>query len=243
MELFLTIIAFLPVVNAWALIWRNASDYPTTEHDTQPLPCKQINQTKGKEFNWDAQNGPWCIYFFTEANCTNGRGYECNGLDWNAPAAVDLLSFKIEAKSVSSSAATSVSTVTVIPSATDGTFPVRNATGSSLSGSQVTGVVIGTIAGAVTLALATFFLGQRYPRRSMETTAIADYEPATVLDQQNPLNDPSNAERLQIAANNPPTTAMQSRPQHRAELVGNTGTVELSDTHRVVEIAERDWNA
>ena len=72
--IFITLYALysLPLVSAWTFVWRNASDNPTVEKGTGAQPCKAIDQAKGKNFTFDAEESLVRIYMYRSPNCTDG---------------------------------------------------------------------------------------------------------------------------------------------------------------------------
>ncbi|KAF5862089.1 hypothetical protein ETB97_012154 [Aspergillus alliaceus] len=235
----LSILSVVAQTNAWVYVTRNASNDRNSWHSDDVQPCTPIDQSTKYKFLWDAQGGDWCIYLHEDRNCTNLYKYECSNRDWNEAPSATLGSFSIETGYSSSSLLTATSTPTdqsKLPSST----PQPQLSSSSLSGGQIAGAVIGSVAGAVLIALVAFFLGRcrrkpLYSRPEMTTTNVNSPAKEVVQQPQSPPAEDSNT-----VFNTPPTafpapTHIQSMP---AELVADGRTVEMSDSQRVVEIED-----
>ncbi|PLB33616.1 uncharacterized protein BDW47DRAFT_121040 [Aspergillus candidus] len=247
--------------SAWALIWRNASGFPRTEHTNEIQPCKQIDHAKGEQFDWDAQGGDWCIYFYMQDNCTQGKGHECNNRDWVTTASADLKSFKIE-EGFSSKAtvptATATETVTVDR---DVEVPVS----APPSAGVIAGAIVGAIVGAVAFILLGWFLGRRGGASAAgaegdaaagggaaggDAAATAAAVAAAAEEEEKKFAPPERPPTRPQHTDSFSNTSQMTPPLHPpvpvayppAELLATTGEVEMSDSHRVVEMGQGGRN-
>ena len=250
-------LALTPQAHAWALIWRNASGFPETEHTNEVQPCKKIDHAEGEQFEWDAQGGDWCIYFYRQDNCTQGKGHECNNRDWITTSETDLKSFKIEEGFSSKATAPTATATTTVTVDRDVEVPVR----APPSAGAIAGAIVGAIVGAVAFILLGFFLGKRgnaatTPAGGGAAAAGAEGDSAggggggaaAPLEEEEkkvvPLERPptrpqhvdsfSNSSQVTVPSAHPPVPV--AFPP--AELLATTGGVEMSDSHRVVEMSD-----
>ncbi|PLN75152.1 hypothetical protein BDW42DRAFT_181186 [Aspergillus taichungensis] len=250
----LSLFTLTPTAHAWALIWRNASGFPNTEHTNEVQPCKQIDHAEGEQFEWDAQGGDWCIYFYRQDNCTQGKGHECNNRDWVTTAAVDLKSFKIEEGFSSKATAPTATATTTVTVDRDVEVPVS----APPSAGAIAGAIVGAIVGAVAFILLGFYLGKRGNNAALAggadgdslaagagsraggvAASVEEEEKKVVpVSLERPPTRPehvdsfSNASQVTVPAHQPVPVAYPP-----AEMLATTGGVEMSDTHRLVEMS------
>lgn len=162
----------IPPTSPWAFAYRSTPENATSTHGTSPLHCTIINQTKGLQFEWDAQGGPWCIYLYKDTNCTVGGGWECNGRDWKKDSSDHIGSFEVTkrpagyddpALSTSTTAGTASPTATVTRVQTE-TQTVAPGGRKALDGGGIAGVVVGVLVAVAGIAGLAWFLGRRAGR-------------------------------------------------------------------------------
>ncbi|KAF9893189.1 hypothetical protein FE257_011612 [Aspergillus nanangensis] len=66
----------LPLVSAWTFTWRNTSNRPTVAKGTSGQSCEEIDQAKGKSFDFDPEDDLVRIYLYGLSNCTGGAIYK-----------------------------------------------------------------------------------------------------------------------------------------------------------------------
>ena len=133
------------------------------------------------------------------------------------------------------------------PSATASSTTSTASGDTSLSGGAIAGAVVGAVAG-VALMGALVFVGVRRRNNKAVTTAssaITSDGPAgsgvvpTLMEAQkdNPQPDKSPMKNEWVAV-----AGSEQKPTRMAELPGDFGPVEMSDSHRVNEIEGTGWS-
>ncbi|KAA8649443.1 hypothetical protein EYZ11_008128 [Aspergillus tanneri] len=250
-------------LDPWYFTWTDPSKETHSESGSKPEICKEIDNPIGRHFEWGAGDG-WCIYFWENRNCTGyaSAGHTCKPWPWKADAQHShLRSFKVAVNgtavptspsdltsaslststttsSTSSSTSSPISSPTNIPTSTPtaDALSVENTDSSgSLSGGAIAGVVIGVLAGVALLAAAVwfvFFRRQKKPATTPESSSAPD-PPATDND----------ADKEELVPREPPpafepTAELPYTPKEKPpiELRGDNAMVEMSDSHRVVEL-------
>lgn len=251
----LLVVLLLPLTSAWVFTYRNGSNYATSFDDARNnKSCTKIDNPAGSKFEWEPQGGPWCLHLYTDTNCTLGGGHTCRGIDWYKESSKDLHSFEVQhqppgyedpTKQTSSTTSRVPATVTVTSTDPPTAAPVAASGRKALSGGGIAGVVIGVLAGVALFAALGFFLGKRAGRRQGGESAAAAVAAAAggmqngggSADEPKPATSP--ASQTQALSPDSPVSGEQTyRPpgSRMVELVGNNGTSELSDTHRVMEL-------
>ncbi|KAI9932921.1 hypothetical protein ASPWEDRAFT_33922 [Aspergillus wentii DTO 134E9] len=269
-----------PAVSAWSFIWRNESDYPFTQHSTDPQPCTSINHAQGKEYDYNPEDDGYWIWLWTSDNCSGDTAGHSEPSIWRKNASIDLHSYLIgnenkvavissstipsaTSTSATSSPSSSASSSSTPSSASSGES--SSGSGSSLSGGAIAGIVIGVIAGVAILGALFFFLGRRNRQKAAaETPQQSDMQstspgaPGAPGASTSPVAPPYAGlggmaapqagvyEAMAVPksetgyANSPMSATTQEayRPSRMHELVGDNGTAEMSDTHRVNELEE-----
>lgn len=173
-------LAFIPSASAWIYSWHTPSDKLLSYQDEKPLDCRAMNNPAGNVFNWEPQDGHWCIFMYTNSKCENEFiGHTCKDWEWaNHNSSEHILSFKVTNNTVAfsstaaSPASTTETTSTTSQSSTAASTPSEaiatvtsgaensstTSSSSSPSGGAIAGIVVGVLAALAIAGLLFFFL-------------------------------------------------------------------------------------
>ncbi|KAH8426648.1 EGFR-like transmembrane domain-containing protein [Aspergillus melleus] len=187
------LLSVLPATtSAWTFTWRNASSSSFLKNSHDPIPCTNIDQAKGQEFDFHPENDNYNLYVWATENCTGEyAGYTTPDV-WRKKASKDLRSYLVDygdgsgpmstalATASTSTSTSSASTSTASTTSTTGTAAASaSATatasasssassdtenGSAISGGAIAGIVIAIVAGLSILGAGFFYLGRRARR-------------------------------------------------------------------------------
>ncbi|KAJ5379268.1 hypothetical protein N7509_012387 [Penicillium cosmopolitanum] len=156
----LSCLAYSPLASAWIYTWHSPNDTLLSYQGAEPLACKSMNNPVGNVFNWEPQDGHWCIFMYSNSNCSDENvGYTCKDWEWASHASTKhILSFQVtnntssfSATATSSISATQTSTsisstaTSTTPSAATATAtsePTGSNSKASLSGGAIAGIVL-----------------------------------------------------------------------------------------------------
>ncbi|PLB53561.1 hypothetical protein P170DRAFT_463211 [Aspergillus steynii IBT 23096] len=229
-------------VESWVFGWTNSSGETQFESgvETEYRPCTQIHQAKGELVDWDSEEQPVCWQIYRDVDCKNSGGHACHMLSKNASD--DFAAFSVYPRDPSATATSTFTTTRTAAASTTNeqaytTSPTSSTANSSakgpgpskrLSGGAIAGVVIGGLIGVAIVAALVYRLARR---RKLSVT---------VNETMKPHSDPSSAtsetSEPYIEPSTPAASPVIHSTQPTVELEADSPPVEMSDSHRVVEL-------
>ncbi|KAH8424468.1 EGFR-like transmembrane domain-containing protein [Aspergillus melleus] len=242
-----TLFSILSPVSGWAFGWTNSSGNTQFESgtETEYRSCTRIHQAKGKLFDWDSEEQPICWQIYRDVNCKDSGGHACHMLSKNASDDFAAFSVYPRDSSVTATSALATSTLSTATTPTSGRSSITSnslATSSTtkkaaesskpLSGGAIAGVVIGVLFGVAIVAVLICFLVKRRKVSPTEGEPIKPRLKAPSVTSQvpEPYVDPTSSRT------SPRTSPAIPSTQPTAELQGDSAPMEMSDSHRVVEL-------
>ncbi|KAL4883218.1 hypothetical protein BJY04DRAFT_28214 [Aspergillus karnatakaensis] len=176
----------LPQASAWTLLWRNSSIPSQIEDGQSAQNCTQIWHQEDEQFSFDPE-GPWCLDFFSDANCLKSNGKTCEPWIWRKVADQNISAFRIYPMPPASVTAWGLDTTSSTPTPTSTETPTpTNANAeitptpetesddaNGLSRGAIGGIVIGVVVAVALLCAAFFYLGHRTGKKPVSHAAAA----------------------------------------------------------------------
>lgn len=235
-------LAYLPSASAWIYTWHDPNDKMLSFEDDKPLSCKAMDNPKGNIYNWEPQDGHWCMFLYTNSNCENPIvGRTCKDYEWpNHVSGEHIKSFKVtnntagflstattaESTTKATSSPSSTADATTSPasaSATATNGPENSGSDSSISGGAIAGIVVGVLAAVAIAAILIFFLCWRRRKNGTEPN------PTTRTESTSGMVELSQPDEEQSPVSEKP----MYKSQGLRELTGSTGVSEIgSETER-----------
>lgn len=237
-------LAYLPSASAWIYSWHSPNDTLLSFQDDKPLSCKSMDNPKKNVFNWEPQDGHWCMFVYSNPDCEEPSvGRTCKDYEWaNHPSSQHILSFKVnnntaafsstaaaaesttEATSSSSATAATTTSPTSSASVTATNGPGSSGSKSSPSGGAIAGIVIGVLAAVAIAGLLIFFLCWRRRKNGTDPNSHARTESTSGMVE---LSQPDEEQQ------SPVSEKPMYKSQGLRELTGSTGVSEIgSETER-----------
>ncbi|KAL4897544.1 hypothetical protein BDV59DRAFT_197835 [Aspergillus ambiguus] len=225
---------------AWTFVWHNAQNNSFVENGSSDYPCTQIDNPQGMVFEYDSEDDPTTINLYGNSDCSGTPSGQAD--NYHTKAASDFIgSFLVIDRSKTSSttaapSATTTQSVKTVTASAGATTTSAADSSSSLSGGAIAGVVVGVVAGVALVAALIFFLVRR--RKKAAATAAA----AAAVSTESPDVGAAPPPPMQVYDDRlkEPIGGMDQapRPMRVTELPGDSGMVEMSDTHRVNELED-----
>ncbi|KAI9035195.1 EGFR-like transmembrane domain-containing protein [Aspergillus affinis] len=179
--------------SAWTFTWRNASSSSFLKNSHDPIPCTNIDQAKGQQFDFHPENDNFNFYIWATENCTGDyAGYTTPDV-WRKKASKDMHSYLVDygdesgpkstalATASTATTGTSTSSTSTASSTASSTGSATSLTGTgtaaastsassdanngpAISGGAIAGIVIAVVAGLSILGAGFFYLGRRARR-------------------------------------------------------------------------------
>lgn len=245
--LLLNALSLMPLVEAWTLVWRNASDTSFVEHAKTSMSCTKISNPKGKLFEYDSEEGPFEISLYGNKDCSGvASGWASHMLSKNASAAINSFRVDSSATTASSPVATTSSSTSIQPAAsttlTDTLLP-ESGSGTGLSGGSIAGIVIGVVAGVAIIGGILFFIGRRRWASSQNPVLNMGYAPSGCGSPDTYTSPSSLGRKLASLDSTKNQTAAPSSTQGSSnapvrvvELPGDYNPAELSNSNTRTEL-------
>ncbi|KAJ5562520.1 hypothetical protein N7535_003029 [Penicillium sp. DV-2018c] len=81
---FLLYFTCLPSASGWIFSWHNPNGTLLTYQNDGAQGCMEIDNPKGNVFDWEPQEGHWCIFLYTNSNCKEpSTGHTCKTYPWS----------------------------------------------------------------------------------------------------------------------------------------------------------------
>ncbi|KAJ5741550.1 hypothetical protein N7533_010959 [Penicillium manginii] len=254
----LSCLAYLPFASAWIYTWHSPNDTLLSFQGEEPLSCKSMDNPKDNVFNWEPQDGHWCIFMYSNSNCDNENvGHTCKDYEWsNHVSKQHILSFKVtnntaaffttttssepatKTASESSTATNATSTTPSAPTtpsastATTTSEPTDSDSKASLSSGAIAGIVVGALAALAIAGILIFFLCWRRRKNDAQKHDNTRTESASGMVE---LSSSHHDEKNSSISEKP-----RSRQETLRELNGSTVASEIgTETERHELYTER----
>ncbi|KAJ5995447.1 hypothetical protein N7481_002424 [Penicillium waksmanii] len=227
----LSCLAYSPLASAWIYTWHSPNDTLLSFQGNKPLSCKSMNNPIGNVFNWEPQDGHWCIFMYSNSDCDNENvGYTCKDWEWASHPLTNNTSVFL-ATSTSSASATKTTTsesstatgaTSTTPSAATATAtsePTGSDSKAGLSGGAIAGIVVGALAAVAIAGILLFFLCWR--RRKNNAQNIDDTRTESATGMVELSNSHPEEEKASISEK------PRSRQETLRELKGSTAASEM----------------
>lgn len=238
-----TLYSLLSPATGWVFGWTNSSGHTQFESGTKTeyRSCTRIQQAKGELIDWESEEQPVCWQIYRDENCKSSGGHACHMLSKSASdnfaaysvyprdSSITVTSTFASTKASDTTSSTSEeSSSTSTSPATSSSIENAPMSSKSLSGGAIAGLVIGLVTGVAVVAVLAYFLVRR--RRASAT------EKGHMKSSTAPPSTISTACGLYLERNSPTTNLAIASSQPTAELHGNSAPVEMSDSHRILEL-------
>ncbi|KAK1140461.1 hypothetical protein N8T08_010304 [Aspergillus melleus] len=138
--------------SAWTFTWRNASSSSFVKNSHDPIPCTNIDQAKGQEFDFHPEIDNYNLYVWATENCTGEYAGYTTPVVWRKKASKDLRSYLVDYGDGSGPMPTDSATVSMSTPTSSDSASTASSTGSTAS---LTGTTVASASASATATAST----------------------------------------------------------------------------------------